>query len=89
MNTEKNMLHDEALEEVTGGAYAPVPHTTAVVEERDENGNAIHFSYDGKKWHYECPNCHRILHAGSWGALYCDPCNTYFKVGTAEYAVYD
>ena len=24
---------------------------------------------------YLCPNCRRIVHKGSWGRYYCDPCN--------------
>ncbi len=22
-----------------------------------------------------CPNCNRVVHKGSWGRWYCDPCN--------------
>ena len=32
----------------------------------------------GEVYHYICPKCGRILHKGSFGYLFCDPCDDWF-----------
>lgn len=45
-------------------------------------GRVTHWIKDGEIWHYTCPRCGRILHQGTLGLLYCDPCDDWFT--TAE-----
>ena len=40
---------------------------------------------NGEIYHYTCPKCGRILHEGTLGMYYCDPCDDWFtKIGANE-----
>ena len=48
-----------------------------------------HWNTDyGEVYHYICPKCGRILHQGTMGVLYCDPCDDWF-MATPDHQVID
>ena len=74
-------LPDESLDAVAGGGDGHDHYWT------DSQGNATHWRHeDGKVYHYVCPKCGRLLHEGTLGLCYCDPCDEWFssaKIGSA------
>ena len=92
MENEKNLnttpdaqeLPDESLDAVAGGddgSHATYDHLTNPSPEGwDSQGNVTHWKSEIKGvYHYECPKCGRLLHNGSGGYLYCDPCDKWFS----------
>lgn len=67
-NTAATALHDQDLDEVTGGLdYVEVKSTGKYYKWRGNDNQ------DGQK--FLCPNCGRPVHYGAWMRYYCDPCN--------------
>ena len=97
MENEKNLnenpafqeLPDESLDAVAGGGdgdfYRDDENPTPVGS--DSQGNTTHWQFpDGNIYHYVCPKCGRLLHEGTLGLCYCDPCDEWFssaKIGSA------
>ena len=73
-------LKDQQLEQAAGGSHECGVYTTEVIE-RDNEGRPTHWrdmyrdNYVSDTYHYVCPRCGRILHSGTLGRLYCDPCD--------------
>lgn len=76
-------LPDESLDAVAGGGgldgdvnYEDNDPTAVGA---DSKGNTTHWQCaNGDVYHYECPKCGRLLHQGTLGLLYCDPCDEWF-----------
>ena len=65
-------LSDQELAQASGGGKA----VKAYVWKRDSQGRVTHWKKNnGEIVHYTCPRCGRILHLGTLGCLYCDPCD--------------
>ena len=105
MENDKNLnenpafqeLPDESLNAVAGGngfieantTIRELDTTTPVAVQWDSLGRAIQWKKGNETYHYECPVCHRKMHFGSFGALYCDPCNDYFYWSPNSYRKLD
>ena len=74
-------LSDQELAQASGG-----DSDTASEWKRDSQGRVTHRKTGlGTIYHYTCPRCGRILHEGTLGMLYCDPCDDWFtKLGANE-----
>lgn len=88
-NTEE--LSAEKLEQVSGGGHEHAFTHTEVVE-RDSQGRPTHWremcrgKWVSKPYYYLCPKCGRILHGGTLGRLYCDPCDeSWFAMTLTQY----
>ena len=84
-------LTDEDLVTAAGGkGREGLSVLQRYVYRTDSQGLPTHWSYYDSNvvYHYNCKRCGRILHEGTMGALYCDPCNTWFWPGTTS-EVYD
>ena len=79
-------LPDESLDAVAGGDFNHVARKSTPVG-FDSRGNTTHWQFpDGNIYHYVCPKCGRLLHEGTLGLCYCDPCDEWFssaKIGSA------
>ena len=69
-------LSDQELAQASGGrdpSGGTAPHGDKNTEWKKESGQI---------YHYTCPTCGRILHEGTLGMYYCDPCDDWFtKIG--------
>ena len=80
-------LSDQELAQASGGNGGDQNGLATALEEvvvmkRDSQGRATHWKNgNGEIWHYICPRCGRILHFGTLGYLYCDPCDDWFSRG--------
>ena len=71
-------LSDQELAQASGGNAGGM----ATVWKKDSQGRVTHRISGGTIYHYTCPKCGRILHEGTMGMLYCDPCDDWFtKLG--------
>ena len=84
MKNQIQAMNDQEMEQVSGGNMEGGCHANVslVVVRRDSKGNATHWQkqkidgdYVGKPFHYVCPRCGRLLHEGTLGRMYCDPCD--------------
>lgn len=82
-------LSEEQLEQASGGYGGDIGHQVAVDESIrwDSRGNATHWQpcFRGSPYqnpyHYVCSHCGRLLHEGTFGRLYCDPCDeSWFRI---------
>ena len=68
-------LSDQELAQASGGDA-----DTASEWKKDSQGRVTHRKSGlGTIYHYTCPRCGRILHEGTMGMLYCDPCDDWFS----------
>ena len=83
-NFQSSELSDQELEQASGGGFQGLDKSHAW--KRDSQGRVTHWKTDsGKIYHFTCPRCGRILHAGAFGMYYCDPCDDWFtKIGANE-----
>ena len=73
-------LSDQELAQASGGLdpYGGKDTTWKT----DSRGRTTHWKKaNGLIYHFTCPRCGRILHMGSLGFLYCDPCDDWFLSG--------
>ena len=90
-NKNPEELSPKTLEEVSGGGHEHAFTHTEVVE-RDSKGNPTHWremcrgKWVSKPYYYLCPKCGRLLHGGTLGRLYCDPCDeSWFAMTLTQY----
>ncbi|MDO4460604.1 MAG: hypothetical protein Q4C42_11110 [Clostridia bacterium] len=80
-NIEK--INEETLEKVSGGyeGYDLVNMDELPFEvlQYDSNGNPIKWKRGSIIWHFQCPKCAGYMHWGTRNALYCDPCDDYWR----------
>ena len=78
-------LPDESLDAVAGGGDGDCNDNNPTPVGSDSQGNTTHWRLaDGDVYHYVCPKCGRLLHEGTLGLCYCDPCDEWFSsVGSA------
>ena len=77
-NFQSSELSDQELEQASGGNAGGM----ATVWKKDSQGRVTHRISGGTIYHYTCPKCGRILHEGTMGYLFCDPCDDWFtKLG--------
>ena len=79
-------LSDQELAQASGGADGfAEPKWVWHEWKRDSQGRVTHWKTEkGPRYqilHYTCPRCGRILHRGTMGYLYCDPCDDWFMSG--------
>ena len=76
-------LSDQELAQASGGADGGDPvYKECVWDEwkTDSQGRVTHWKTgSGQIFHYTCPRCGRILHEGTLGMYYCDPCDDWFS----------
>ena len=73
-------LPDESLDAVAGGGDGNWNVNDPPPVGSDSQGNTTHWQDpDGDVFHFECPKCGRLLHQGTQGLLYCDPCDDWFS----------
>ena len=54
----------------------------------DSQGRVTHWKTgSGQIFHYTCPRCGRILHEGTLGFFYCDPCDDWCMAGSANMVI--
>ena len=80
-------LSDQELAQASGGRdpSGRTDHDAGLPTawKTDSHGRVTHWKTEsGEIYHYTCPRCGRILHQGTLGLLYCDPCDDWFT--TAE-----
>ena len=74
-------LSDQELAQASGGNAGGM----ATVWKKDSQGRVTHWKTgSGQIFHYTCPTCGRILHEGTMGYLFCDPCDDWFSKGGAN-----
>ena len=72
-------LSDQELAQASGGG-GDINGSAACVWKRDSQGRVTHRKSEfGEIYHYTCPKCGRILHEGTMGVFYCDPCDDWFS----------
>lgn len=77
-------LSDQELAQASGGG-ATARANFASEWKKDSQGRVTHWKTEsGKIYHYTCPTCGRILHIGTMGYLYCDPCDDWFSTAGAN-----
>ena len=77
-NFQSSELSDQELEQASGGGFQGLDKSHAW--KRDSQGRVTHRKSEfGEIYHYTCPKCGRILHEGTMGFLYCDPCDDWFS----------
>ena len=81
---QRRELSDQELAQASGGADGfAEPKNKWYEWKRDSQGRVTHWkTEDGPRFqilHYTCPKCGRILHEGTMGFLYCDPCDDWFS----------
>ena len=68
-------LSDQELAQASGGDAI-----FASKWKKDSQGRVTHWKTgSGQIFHYTCPRCGRILHEGTMGMYYCDPCDDWFS----------
>ena len=78
-------LSDQELAQASGGKYKEYVDD---IWKRDSQGRVTHWKKDsGAIYHYTCPKCGRILHEGTMGVFYCDPCDDWFMAGSANMVI--
>ena len=76
--TQSRELSDQELAQASGG-QGDINGSAATEWKTDSQGRVTHWNTDyGEVYHYICPTCGRILHRGSFGYLFCDPCDDWF-----------
>ena len=77
-------LSDQELAQASGGGFQGLDKSHEW--KRDSQGRVTHRKSEfGEIYHYTCPKCGRILHEGTMGFLYCDPCDDWFsRIGAIE-----
>lgn len=86
-NPQSRELSDQELEQATGGQIdvGAVVNAENKMARTDSQGRATHwYSRNGGTYHFTCPTCGRILHEGSFGLLYCDPCDEWYTSSGAN-----
>ena len=81
-NFQSSELSDQELEQASGGGFQGLDKSHAW--KRDSQGRVTHRISGGTIYHYTCPKCGRILHEGTLGMYYCDPCDDWFSKGGAN-----
>ena len=77
-------LSDQELAQASGGNAGGM----ATVWKKDSQGRVTHWKTgSGQIFHYTCPRCGRILHEGTMGVFYCDPCDDWFMAGSANMVI--
>ena len=77
-------LSDQELAQASGGADAGLGRPEYEWK-TDSQGRVTHWKKaNGEIYHYTCPRCGRILHEGTMGYLFCDPCDDWFSKGGAN-----
>ena len=98
--TAAQELPDGALEQVAGGSrytkeivdmVKEAQNTKREVLRKDSRGRPIQWKWtspDGTVsiFHFVCPTCGRWMHFGTLGALYCDPCDSYYLTEDSQEA---
>ena len=80
-------LSDQELAQASGGG-ALGSAGAASEWKKDSQGRVTHWKTgSGQIFHYTCPRCGRILHEGTMGVLYCDPCDDWFMPGSANMVI--
>ena len=78
---QRRELSDQELAQASGGNAGGM----ATVWKKDSQGRVTHRKSGSTIYHFTCPRCGRILHAGAFGMYYCDPCDDWFtKIGANE-----
>ena len=78
-------LSDQELAQASGGGFQGLDKSHEW--KRDSQGRVTHRISGGTIYHYTCPKCGRILHEGTMGVLYCDPCDDWFMPGSANMVI--
>ena len=80
---QSSELSDQELAQASGGGFQGLDKSHEW--KRDSQGRVTHWKTEkGPRYqilHYTCPRCGRILHRGTMGYLYCDPCDDWFMSG--------
>ena len=85
-NFQSSELSDQELAQASGGGFQGLDKSHEW--KRDSQGRVTHWKKDsGEIYHYTCPRCGRILHEGTMGVLYCDPCDDWFMAGSANMVI--
>ena len=75
-NVPHQPMTEEDLEQVDGGAALSLFDS---VYRCDSKGNPTHWRDSrrrrGRVFYFKCPKCNKLLHQGTFGRLYCDPCD--------------
>ena len=80
-------LSDQELAQASGGGNRRI-ESKATEWKTDSQGRVTHWKTgSGQIFHYTCPRCGRILHEGTMGVLYCDPCDDWFMPGSANMVI--
>ena len=79
-------LSDQELAQASGGG-ALGSAGAASEWKKDSQGRVTHRISGGTIYHYTCPKCGRILHEGTMGVFYCDPCDDWFMAGSANMVI--
>ena len=83
-NFQSSELSDQELAQASGGG-ALGSAGAASEWKKDSQGRVTHWKTgSGQIFHYTCPRCGRILHEGTMGYLFCDPCDDWFSKGGAN-----
>ena len=83
---QSSELSDQELEQASGGGFQGLDK--AHEWKRDSQGRVTHWKTgSGQIFHYTCPRCGRILHEGTMGVFYCDPCDDWFMAGSANMVI--
>ena len=83
-NFQSSELSDQELAQASGGG-ALGSAGAASEWKKDSQGRVTHWKTgSGQIFHYTCPRCGRILHEGTMGVFYCDPCDDWFSKGGAN-----
>ena len=86
-NFQSSELSDQELAQASGGG-ALGSAGAASEWKKDSQGRVTHWKTgSGQIFHYTCPRCGRILHEGTMGVLYCDPCDDWFMAGSANMVI--
>ena len=78
---QSSELSDQELAQASGGKYKEYVDD---IWKRDSQGRVTHRKSGSTIYHYTCPKCGRILHEGTMGYLFCDPCDDWFSKGGAN-----
>lgn len=83
-NLQSRELSDQELEQAAGG-QGDINGSAATEWQTDYKGRVTHWKKEsGEIYHFTCPTCGRILHKGTLGYLYCDPCDDWFTAAGAN-----
>ena len=79
-------LSDQELEQASGGGYQSLDKSHSW--KTNSQSRVTHWKKDsGAIYHYTCPRCGRILHEGTMGVFYCDPCDDWFMSSSANMVI--